>query len=77
MDEPIALEEIGWDPPRIMTTAFMFYLVGFEHFEGWVGIDQYCPENPAAETFRAAFARRYGTEPPMWPKVAGEATSPK
>ena len=64
-----ALEAVGWDPPRIMTTAFMFYLVGLEHFEGWVGIDQYCPENPAVETFRAAFERRYGTEPPMWPNA--------
>jgi hypothetical protein len=35
-----ALDELGWDPPRIMTTAFMFYLMGFEKFEGWVGIDQ-------------------------------------
>jgi branched-chain amino acid transport system substrate-binding protein len=64
-----ALEEIGWDPPRIMTTAFMFYLVGFEHFEGWVGIDQYCPDNPGVERFRANFERRYGTPPPMWPNA--------
>ena len=24
------LEQTGWDPPRIMSTAFMFYLMGFE-----------------------------------------------
>jgi branched-chain amino acid transport system substrate-binding protein len=64
-----ALEAIGWDPPRIMTTAFMFYLVGFQHFEGWVGIDQYCPENPLVEPFRAAFERRYGEAPPTWPNA--------
>jgi ABC-type branched-subunit amino acid transport system substrate-binding protein len=64
-----ALAEIGWDPPRIMTTAFMFYLVGFEHFEGWVGIDQYCPQNPGVERFRTGFDKRYGTEPPMWPNA--------
>jgi len=64
-----ALEEIGWDPPRIMTTAFMFYLVGFEHFEGWVGIDQYCPANPRVEGFRSRFEARYGTLPPMWPNA--------
>jgi hypothetical protein len=64
-----ALEAIGWDPPRIMTTAFMFYLVGFEHFEGWVGIDQYCPQNPHVEPFRANFERRYGSPPPMWPNA--------
>ena len=31
----------SWDPPRIMSTAFMWYLAGFEYFEGWVGIDQF------------------------------------
>ncbi|MBY0278212.1 ABC transporter substrate-binding protein [Candidatus Binatia bacterium] len=64
-----ALEKIGWDPPRIMTTAFMFYLVGFEHFEGWVGIDQLCPDNALVEPFRAEFAKRHGSNPPMWPNA--------
>lgn len=64
-----ALEKIGWDPPRIMTTAFMFYLVGFEHFEGWVGIDQLCPDNPLVEPFRATFHQRHGANPPMWPNA--------
>lgn len=64
-----ALEKIGWDPPRIMTTAFMFYLVGFEHFEGWVGIDQLCPDNALVEPFRAAFHERHGANPPMWPNA--------
>lgn len=64
-----ALEKIGWDPPRIMTTAFMFYLVGLEHFEGWVGIDQFCPDNPLVEPFRAEFAQRHGANPPMWPNA--------
>ena len=64
-----ALEKIGWDPPRIMTTAFMFYLMGYEHFEGWVGIDQFSPQNPLAEQFRARFEKRYGHLPPMWPNA--------
>ena len=64
-----ALEKIGWDPPRIMTTAFMFYLMGYEHFEGWVGIDQYSPENPLTEPFRERFEKRYETLPPMWPNA--------
>ena len=64
-----ALEKIGWDPPRIMTTAFMFYLVGFEHFEGWVGIDQLCPDNRLVEPVRAAFHERHGANPPMWPNA--------
>jgi len=25
-----ALDELGWDPPRIMGTAFMFYLMGWD-----------------------------------------------
>ena len=41
-----ALDKLGWDPPRIMGTAFMFYLMGFDKFEGWVGIDQLDPTNP-------------------------------
>ena len=41
-----ALDKLGWDPPRIMGTAFMFYLMGFDKFEGWVGIDQFDPRNP-------------------------------
>ena len=42
-----ALDELDWDPPRIMSTAFMWYLVGFDKFEGWVGIDQFDPAEPA------------------------------
>ena len=44
-----ALDELGWDPPRIMGTAFMFYLMGFDKFEGWVGIDQFDPSNPLVQ----------------------------
>ena len=29
-----ALDQLAWDPPRIMGTAFMFYLMGFDKFEG-------------------------------------------
>ena len=55
-----ALDELQWDPPRIMSTAFMWYLMGFDKFEGWVGIDQFDPRNPLdAEVPRAV--RRRGT----------------
>lgn len=64
-----ALKEIGWDPPRITTTAFMFYIVGFHHFDGWVGIDQYCPENPRAQKFYTDFRGRWGEDPPLWPNA--------
>ncbi len=64
-----ALETIGWDPPRIMTTAFMQYIWGFEQLEGWVGIDQWCPENPRMRSFHRRFLARYGEDPWMWPNA--------
>jgi branched-chain amino acid transport system substrate-binding protein len=64
-----ALTALDWDPPRIMTTAFMQYIWGFEQLEGWVGIDQWCPENPRVEVFRQRFVERFGEEPWMWPNA--------
>jgi len=64
-----ALDELAWDPPRIMGTAFMFYLMGFDLFEGWVGIDQLDPSNRLVQHFYDAFVARYGAEPPMWPNA--------
>ncbi|MER5181559.1 ABC transporter substrate-binding protein [Streptomyces sp. NPDC002896] len=64
-----ALEKLAWDPPRIMTTAFMQYIWGFEQLEGWVGIDQWCPDNPRMHTFRDRFVSRYGEDPWMWPNA--------
>jgi branched-chain amino acid transport system substrate-binding protein len=64
-----ALEKLDWDPPRIMTTAFMQYIWGFEKLEGWVGIDQWCPDNPRMHQFRERFVARYGEEPWMWPNA--------
>ena len=58
-----ALDKLGWDPPRIMGTAFMFYLMGFDKFEGWVGIDQFDPSNPLVEGFHERFVARYGAGP--------------
>ena len=64
-----ALDELGWDPPRIMGTAFMFYLMGFDKFEGWVGIDQFDPSNPLVAGFHERFVARYGEDPPLWPNA--------
>lgn len=64
-----ALDQLAWDPPRIMGTSFMFYLRGFEKFEGWVGIDQLDPHNRLATAFHDRFVARYGLEPPMWPNA--------
>jgi len=42
-------KKLGWDPPRIMTTAFQFCYAKPEWMaalEGWYGIDQMCEDNP-------------------------------
>ena len=54
-----AFEEIGWKPARITTTAFMYYLNGFDYFEGWVGIDQDCPENPLRNEFKDRYYKAF------------------
>jgi branched-chain amino acid transport system substrate-binding protein len=64
-----ALDELSWDPPRIMGTAFVFYLMGFDKFEGWVGVDQFDPRNPLVAGFHKRFVARYGQEPPLWPNA--------
>jgi ABC-type branched-subunit amino acid transport system substrate-binding protein len=64
-----ALDELAWDPPRIMSTAFMWYLMGFDKFEGWVGIDQFDPTNVLAQKFHDRFVARYGQAPPLWPNA--------
>jgi ABC-type branched-subunit amino acid transport system substrate-binding protein len=64
-----ALDKLEWDPPRIMSTAFMFYLMGFDKFEGWFGIDQWCPDNPLMHRFHQRYVDRYGEDPPMWPNA--------
>ena len=64
-----ALDELAWDPPRIMGTSFMFYLMGFDKFEGWVGIDQLCPDNRLAGAFHERYVARHGADPPMWPNA--------
>jgi ABC-type branched-subunit amino acid transport system substrate-binding protein len=61
-----AFKALGWDPPRVMGTAFMFYSntnKWAEGLEGWHGIDQLGQEgaNPnytaMIERFRARFGR--------------------
>ena len=59
-------EKLGWDPPRIMTTAIQFCYARPEWMaalEGWVGIDQYCEDNPRVEPFLDRFEKRFGRRP--------------
>jgi branched-chain amino acid transport system substrate-binding protein len=64
-----ALNQLRWDPPRIMGTSFMFYLMGFDKFEGWVGVDQFDPSDPLVSGFHERFVARYGENPPFWPNA--------
>jgi hypothetical protein len=59
-------EKLGWDPPRIMTTAFQFCYASpawMKSLVGWVGIDQVCEENPQYEEFLQRFEKHYGRRP--------------
>lgn len=54
---------LGWNPPRIMTTAFQFCYAKPEWMaalEGWHGIDQMCEDNPRLRPMFDRFAARLG-----------------
>jgi hypothetical protein len=56
-------ESLGWDPPRIMTTAFQFCYASpqwMKALAGWVGIDQVCEENPEYPRFLERFEKHWG-----------------
>jgi branched-chain amino acid transport system substrate-binding protein len=68
MFNPI-LAELGWDPPRVMSTAFLWYINEssiLDDLEGWVGVDQVGDESgdpnpnfwPTMERFEYRFGRR-------------------
>lgn len=56
-----ALEGLDWDPPRVMTTAFVgaTYTTRFaEMLDGWVGVDQYDERNPRLQAVVADLDER-------------------
>lgn len=58
-----ALEAVGWDPPRIQTTAFVSATYSEERarrLEGWVGVDQYDERNDVFAAVLERFQKRYG-----------------
>jgi ABC-type branched-subunit amino acid transport system substrate-binding protein len=66
MFNPI-LNDMGWDPPRVMSSAFMWYINEnsmLGDLEGWVGIDQVGDEeglpNPNFWPLTDRFEQRYG-----------------
>ena len=61
-----ALEELGWDPPRYLGTAFQNAWINpimWNAILGWTGIDQYDEGNPVGQEFLDRFAARYGRRP--------------
>jgi len=60
-----AFQALGWDPPRFMGAAFMFYSntnQWAEGLEGWTGIDQLGEDgaNPNYEALLQRFGNRFG-----------------
>ena len=56
-------EKLGWNPPRIMTTAFQFCYAKpewMDALEGWVGVDQLCELNPLLGPMLDRFAAHLG-----------------
>jgi branched-chain amino acid transport system substrate-binding protein len=56
-------KRLGWDPPRILTTAFQFCYAKPEWMaalEGWVGVDQMCEANPLLGPMFDRFAAKIG-----------------
>src|SRR5438034_445406 len=64
-----ALDKLGWDPPRIMGTAFMFYLMGFDKFEGWVGDDRAHRHRPLHDHLGRRSRGRRAARLPAVPRV--------
>ncbi len=61
-----ALEGIGWDPPRIQTTAFVSATFNAERarrLEGWVGVDQYDEQNEVFAAVLGRFEKAMGYRP--------------
>jgi ABC-type branched-subunit amino acid transport system substrate-binding protein len=61
----VALESLGWDPPRYMGTAFEtgFNAQLWDAYLGWIGLEQYDEANPVGQAFLDRFEAEYGHRP--------------
>jgi branched-chain amino acid transport system substrate-binding protein len=60
------LEELGWDPPRYLGTAFQNAWINpimWNAILGWTGLDQYDEGNQVGQQFLDRFEARYGRRP--------------
>ena len=61
-----ALEQLGWDPPRYMGTAFQNAWINpvmWRAILGWTGLDQYDEGNPVGQEFLDRYEAAYGRRP--------------
>lgn len=61
-----AFEELDWDPPRIMTTAFVGADMSPDkarRLNGWVGVDQYHEGNEVFQKVAGRWEKRFGEQP--------------
>jgi branched-chain amino acid transport system substrate-binding protein len=61
-----ALKAMDWDPPRVMTTAFLtapYTPQGMAALYGWAGLDQYDEENVIGQGVLDRFEARFGYRP--------------
>ncbi|ART68990.1 amino acid ABC transporter substrate-binding protein [Mycobacterium dioxanotrophicus] len=61
-----ALEELGWDPPRLTSTAFQNAWINpvmWNAFMGWTGVDQYDEGNPVGQRFLDNYQAKFGRRP--------------
>jgi ABC-type branched-subunit amino acid transport system substrate-binding protein len=57
---------MNWDPPRVMTTAFLtapYTPLGMKSLFGWAGVDQYDETNPIGQSVIDRFEHRFGYRP--------------
>jgi branched-chain amino acid transport system substrate-binding protein len=60
------LEALGWDPPRLLGTAFQNAWINpvmWNAILGWTGIDQYDEANVVGQRFLDQYEARYGRRP--------------
>ncbi|OJZ76096.1 amino acid ABC transporter substrate-binding protein [Mycobacterium paraffinicum] len=63
-----ALDELGWDPPRYIGTAFetAFNEHLWDATRGWIGLEQYDEGNQVAQQFLDDYETAYGHRPAFY-----------
>lgn len=62
----LTMQQLEWDPPRFMGTAFQnawLNEIVWNAMVGWTGIDQYDPANKVGQEFLDRYNERFGRRP--------------